>query len=277
MSSNRDFVISVIEMYRDHTCLWKITDPGYHDKVKRNAALEMILEFFKTVDPTATKDVVTKKLNSMRGSFRKEMNKVRASQRSGTGADDVHIPKLWYFDRLQFLEDQEFPRPSTTIASVLDDMPFEYDETDVDDPAETQSQTSSSSSRPQTPVSNNFKRPRTKADQVLDKISKRMDQPPEKRLPKEKFSSFGEHVAEKLRYMPPEMVPICQKLISDCIFQGDMKNLNITSRIVTDYVNVMSQPSTSQPISSDPSLRGETTQLLHNAFYDAMNSVNDND
>lgn len=76
MTSSRDFVISVIEMYRDHSCLWKITDPSYHDKVKRNAALETILDLFKTVDPAATKDLVTKKLNSMRGSFRKELNKV---------------------------------------------------------------------------------------------------------------------------------------------------------------------------------------------------------
>lgn len=41
MSSNREFVVEVIELYKEHTCLWKVTDPHYHDKNKRNQAKEM--------------------------------------------------------------------------------------------------------------------------------------------------------------------------------------------------------------------------------------------
>lgn len=76
MSSNREFVVQVIELYRENPCLWKTTDPDYHNKNKKNEAYERILELFKTKDPNATKEMGVKKINSMRGSFRKELNKV---------------------------------------------------------------------------------------------------------------------------------------------------------------------------------------------------------
>ncbi|KAG8176621.1 hypothetical protein JTE90_028603 [Oedothorax gibbosus] len=172
--------ISVIGLYKEHNCLWKTSHPDYHNKVKRNLALQSLVDLFKTEDPTATKDVDLKKLNSMRGSFRKELNK-----------------------------------------------------TDNDDTSDTASQASNST----TPRQCGFKRPRSKADQVLEKNSKRIDQPAENPAPKLQFSSFGDHVAEKLRSMPPEMTPVFQKLIGDVLFYGEMQSLNMTSRIVTDYVS----------------------------------------
>lgn len=54
--------------------------------------------------------------------------KVRASEKSGAGTEEVHVPKLWYFDKLLFLEDQETPRMSKSIQSLIDDMPFGYEE-----------------------------------------------------------------------------------------------------------------------------------------------------
>ncbi|KAG8171645.1 hypothetical protein JTE90_018738 [Oedothorax gibbosus] len=249
--SNKDFVISY--------CLWKTSDSDYHNKVKRNLVLQSLVDLFKTVDPTATKDVVLKKLNSMRGSFRKELNKVRASEWSGTGVDDVHVPKLWYYDKMLFLEEQEIPRLSVSIRSVLDEMPFGIDETDNDDTSDTASQASSNST---TPRPGGFKRPRSKADHVLEKISKRIDKPAEKHAPKLQFSSFGDHVAEKLRSMPPEMTPVCHKLIGDVLFYGEMQNLNMTSRIGTDYISHRptvppnpSTPSEEVTVSSNPIMR----------------------
>lgn len=94
-----------------------------------------------------------------------------------------------------------------------------------------------SASTSATPRRESFKRPLSKADQVLDKIAKRIDSSAEKPvLCKEKYMSFGDHVAEKLRCMPPEMVSITQKLISDAIFYDETKQLNMTSRIATDLI-----------------------------------------
>lgn len=43
---------------------------------------------------------------------------------SGAGTEDIHVPKLWYYDHLIFLRDTEKPREASSIDSLLED-PFE--------------------------------------------------------------------------------------------------------------------------------------------------------
>ena len=50
----------------------------------------------------------------MRSAFRKEHNKVIKSQVSGAGAEEMYTPRLWYFNHLLFLCDQEVPQSSTS-------------------------------------------------------------------------------------------------------------------------------------------------------------------
>ena len=61
MSSNREFVVRMIEMYKEHPCLWKTTDQDYHNRNRRSEAYESTLQLFKTNDPNATKEMVLKK------------------------------------------------------------------------------------------------------------------------------------------------------------------------------------------------------------------------
>ncbi|MPC82559.1 hypothetical protein E2C01_077232 [Portunus trituberculatus] len=58
--------------------------------------------------------MVVKKINNLRTTYRKELKKVQASKKSGAGAYDVYVPKLWYFENLAFLHDQETPREGLT-------------------------------------------------------------------------------------------------------------------------------------------------------------------
>ncbi|KAK4316839.1 hypothetical protein Pmani_012039 [Petrolisthes manimaculis] len=57
---------------------------------------------------------MTKKINAMRSSFRKEVKKVTSSRRSGAAADDIYLPRLWYYNLLLFLQDQGVGRDSVT-------------------------------------------------------------------------------------------------------------------------------------------------------------------
>lgn len=41
---------------------------------------------------------------------RKEIKKIKDSQRSGAGEDEIYKPHLWYYEPLLFLLDQETPR-----------------------------------------------------------------------------------------------------------------------------------------------------------------------
>ncbi|XP_021922279.1 uncharacterized protein LOC110831041 isoform X2 [Zootermopsis nevadensis] len=232
--SGRDFVIDVIDKYRELPCLWQVSSDDYRDKAKRSSAMDQLLVLFKTKDPAANKETVQKKINSLRSCFRKEHNKVKASQKSGSGQYEVHVPKLWYYDHMLFLEDQDIPRRSQSVDSILDAMPFGYEiENFEENPADTDDSQSTSSSVPSRPSTSGFKRPKSKADQVLEKIAKRMD---ERRNDSQQqitqpYDSFGDYVAEKLRSMPRAMVPISQKLISDVLFYGEMEKLDMSSGI----------------------------------------------
>ena len=64
--------------------------------------------------PEADRDFIRKRLQSLRGTFRKEMNKVTQSKRSGKGADEVYVPTLWYYEKMLFTLDQETPSASTS-------------------------------------------------------------------------------------------------------------------------------------------------------------------
>jgi len=50
---------------------------------------------------TQIKTLLFKKIQGIRGSFRKELKKIKKTLKSGCGEEDVHKPSLWYFDLLQ--------------------------------------------------------------------------------------------------------------------------------------------------------------------------------
>ncbi|PIO27185.1 hypothetical protein AB205_0042660 [Aquarana catesbeiana] len=61
--------------------------------------------------------------------YRREHNKIQISLRSGASADDVYVPRLWYYDKLCFLDDQIETRVSlSTLPSTLPSIPAESDE-----------------------------------------------------------------------------------------------------------------------------------------------------
>ncbi|PIO09807.1 hypothetical protein AB205_0135420, partial [Aquarana catesbeiana] len=70
--------------------------------------------------PDADIEFVERKIGSLRSMYRKELNKIQASMRSGAAAEDVYVPSLWYYSRMRFLEDQMEARESlSTLPSSL--------------------------------------------------------------------------------------------------------------------------------------------------------------
>lgn len=106
-SWSKDNLLQFIEEFRKHECVWKVKSKDYHNREKKEAAHRSLLLVVKGFDSTATKSDVLKKINNIRSAFRKEQRKVTVSQRSGSGTDDIYVPKLWYYRELLFLIDQE--------------------------------------------------------------------------------------------------------------------------------------------------------------------------
>jgi hypothetical protein len=89
-----------------------VKSKDYSDRNKKGQAYEALTEKYKEVDASANKEKVTKKINSLRTVYKKDLAKINKSIRSGAGENDIYKPTLWYFDILDFLNDQEKVRKS---------------------------------------------------------------------------------------------------------------------------------------------------------------------
>lgn len=123
--ASREFLGEFIETYRSFPCLWLKTSKDYFDRNKKDLAYAELVELYKKVEPTADRNLVVKKINSLRTVYKKELAKVNASSKSGAGTDDVYLPKLWYFPLLQFLNDQDIQRKGKSTADEEDERNVE--------------------------------------------------------------------------------------------------------------------------------------------------------
>ncbi|XP_062125812.1 uncharacterized protein LOC133838659 [Drosophila sulfurigaster albostrigata] len=98
----QDFIFSL----ENQPAVWHAKCEAYKNKNLRNKSWEVLLEKYKKIDEDATIDTVKKKVNSLRTSYRRELQKIRR-EKSGAGTDDVYQPSLWYFNDLCFLHDTE--------------------------------------------------------------------------------------------------------------------------------------------------------------------------
>ncbi|PIO11208.1 hypothetical protein AB205_0157750 [Aquarana catesbeiana] len=124
--NDHNFLPLFIDKYRELPCLWQVRHPHYNHKQKRQAALEKLLELVKPVVPTSTIPYLKAKIGGLRSTYLRERKKVTDSQRSRAAADDVYVPRLWYYERLRFLSDQTEVRKSlSTLPSTLPSTPAE--------------------------------------------------------------------------------------------------------------------------------------------------------
>jgi len=55
--------------------------------------------------PNITIDLIKKKIDGIRGQYRRELSNMTSSQKSGAGTKDVYKPKFWFFNNLEFLRE----------------------------------------------------------------------------------------------------------------------------------------------------------------------------
>ncbi|KAM4013343.1 uncharacterized protein ACNLHF_006454 isoform 1-T1 [Anomaloglossus baeobatrachus] len=136
MSSNKqEFIREVIEMYQSLPCLWKIKSVDYSNRYKKKQAYEQLIELFQRHNPTETitTEIVRKKIQGLRTVYKKELNKVEKASKSGAGTEELYVPKLWYYDLLAFIRDQEVPRTITSLSLGPGTQPEVRSDTTVGD------------------------------------------------------------------------------------------------------------------------------------------------
>jgi hypothetical protein len=90
MGSEREFLEEFIKIYKNNPCLWMKKDKNYYNLHKKSSAYDILLEKLETVEPNATKKTVTRKINSLRSSYRKEHKKCVQPSKSGAGTSEIY-------------------------------------------------------------------------------------------------------------------------------------------------------------------------------------------
>ncbi|CAH1993137.1 unnamed protein product, partial [Acanthoscelides obtectus] len=135
--NNKEFLSDFIDLHRQLPAVWKVKSDVYKNRNMKNLAYEKLVEKLKEVEPNADREMVRKKINVLRSAYRRELKKVIASYKSGTGTESIYEPSLWYFKELDFLRDQETQVPGT---STMNDPFYEIDNEDADSSQDRSSQ-----------------------------------------------------------------------------------------------------------------------------------------
>ncbi|XP_055912483.1 uncharacterized protein LOC129948991 [Eupeodes corollae] len=94
--------LKLLEVLQDYPNLFQICHADYKNRVKKSQSLNEIAEKTKCCRPeTSVKDVILK-LRTLKTQYLKEKNNIIRSKRSGVGANEVYVPILWCYDRLNF-------------------------------------------------------------------------------------------------------------------------------------------------------------------------------
>jgi hypothetical protein len=114
----RKFLLEVIEVYSSLPALWDNKSTDYSNRTKKNEQYDQLLQKYNERYPEADRKALVKKINSLRTNFRKELRRIKNSERSGAGTDEIVEPTLWYFEEMKFLSDLEEPTESISTMSV---------------------------------------------------------------------------------------------------------------------------------------------------------------
>nr|CAH7764868.1 unnamed protein product [Callosobruchus chinensis] len=117
-ADNKTFWKNFISLYRAHPGLWQIKSKEYSNKHMKNSAYQELFEKCKEICPEADTKYVRKKIDSLRAGYRRELREIGKSKRTGSSADDIYEPTLWYFGLMSFIEDQEEVRPGISSINI---------------------------------------------------------------------------------------------------------------------------------------------------------------
>lgn len=101
-SYSRHWLGEFIELYQAEECLWQPKHPDYSNNLARNTAYDKLVEKLKEVEPNPDRNMVVRKINSLRSAFRRELRKINARPNYET--------RLWYYNKLVFIADHGNPK-----------------------------------------------------------------------------------------------------------------------------------------------------------------------
>ncbi|KAF5285415.1 hypothetical protein FQA39_LY16669 [Lamprigera yunnana] len=232
----RKFILECIEVYHSLPALWNIKSKDYSNRIKKTEQYNNLLRKYREYYPDADKAQLVKKFNSLRTNFRKELKRIKDSEKSGAETDDIIEPTLWYFEEMNFLVGQEEPSTSQSTIRIQDDDTQggeDYiDDVEIREPINISTINRKNNGPPQ--------KKRRKVDESAELISlaqKHLQEPPTE------FDKIASAWAVELQKMKPQQQLFAKKAINDILFEGQMGSLHRDS-IQINCLSRTSTPST---------------------------------
>ena len=82
---------------------WEVTPAEYKYRNSKITIFNNLHAQFQNIK-NVSKDVLKVKIHSLRTTYQREYKKVQASMRSAMVPEDIHIPKLRFYDLMSFLK-----------------------------------------------------------------------------------------------------------------------------------------------------------------------------
>uniref|UniRef100_A0A0A9Z7N9 Monopolar spindle protein 2 n=1 Tax=Lygus hesperus TaxID=30085 RepID=A0A0A9Z7N9_LYGHE len=226
MSWDNDRVIALIKEVEKRPVLWKKDDKMYQNLFAKEDAWREIGEVLE--DDVG---VLKKKMNSIRGSRRREKHRVTTSMRAGKGRNEIYVPKWFAWDSLKFLDDQDEPRITLTNhpATQENDTPPEdsVDGGNHDSPQDSLTEYTSSLVTASKKLFRSPKkmtsRKRTAEDPRLEEAYRilKSKSVPER---KDECALFGDFIAAKMRNLEQRRRAMLQRDIYNLVFEAEMNS-----------------------------------------------------
>ncbi|XP_077113908.1 uncharacterized protein LOC143769283 isoform X1 [Ranitomeya variabilis] len=253
MSNRVEFIRDFIEIYHSFPCLWKIKSPEYCNREKRKEGYSKLIDFYKLHAPEeiANEAVIKKKIQALRTVWRKELDKVLHTTRSGASTEDVYVPKLWYFEHMNFLRDQEVPRTSTCL-SLLAPAPAEeivspnlveqdsqwQQEDSAQDSTQDCAQDSSTTEFVEAAPARTQGRLGSRKRKATADVSHELVSLAKQALTNSvspALQGFGHYIVDKLAKMDDRQRTLTERLILEAVHKGSDGNLDEHTRLVSSW------------------------------------------
>ncbi|XP_046383476.1 uncharacterized protein LOC124154035 [Ischnura elegans] len=121
MAWKKDEVEFLIQLVRERPTLYNVKDVNDKNKVLRTKEMEKVAQEIGAIRPNTTAEECRKKWHALRTNYMAEKRKVDATKKSGSGADTVRTPSLYYFKAMQFLEETISVRPHTSPLELTEE------------------------------------------------------------------------------------------------------------------------------------------------------------
>lgn len=96
---------TLLALYEQHPCLYAIKCIDYHNRNKREIALQLIAQSYEEITKESiTTDNIKKKINGLRAQYLEQRQKIKQSKASGASTDDIYKPTWWAYEYMKFFD-----------------------------------------------------------------------------------------------------------------------------------------------------------------------------